>query len=122
MPDILDVNALIGDIQSGVTDIIREDVTALSGFEARQIEKLAKRAALIAEMTLARQIDEEQRAFFLDDLARDAKTFAKTVAALVAITIEKIWNTVVEKIWGAINGVIETAVGALPLPTFPNDG
>lgn len=122
MPDILDVNALIGDIQSGVTDIIREDVTALSGFEARQIEKLAKRAALIAEMTLARQIDEEQRAFFLDDLARDAKTFAKTVAALVAITIENIWNTVVEKIWGAINGVIETAVGAIPFPTFPEDG
>ena len=121
MPEIIDVDGLIGDIKTAVTDIIHQDVTALSGFQSRQLEKLAMRASLIAEMTVANQIDADLRAFFLDDLARDAKTFAKTVAALVAVTIEKIWNAVVEKIWGAINGAIQTAVGALPLPTFPED-
>ena len=94
MPDLIDINKLIGDIKDTVSGVIKTDVATLSAFDERQVKGMAKRAALIAELTIKGEIDDEQRKFFLEDLARDAKTFAKTIAALVAITIEKIWNAV----------------------------
>jgi len=122
MPDLIDVNKLVQDIKDAVSGVINEDVTTLSGFQERQVKDMAKRAAQIAEFTIKGEIDEEQRKFFLEDLARDAKTFAKVVVAMVAITIEKVWNAVVEIIWGAINGAVDTAIGSLPLPKFPVGG
>lgn len=52
-------------------------------------------------------IDEDLRDFFLDSLKEMAKNFAKTLAGLAAVTIEKVWNAVV----GVLLGAIQTATG-----------
>ena len=107
-----DLNQLMADISTAASDILKKDLSTVSGFSRSQLEALAKQAAWIAEATAKNEINAEQREFFLQNLAEMARNFVKVLQGLAAITIEKLWNAVVNVLWGAIRG----AVGNIPLP------
>ena len=103
----LEINQLIEDIAGAASQIIDQDVTEIQGFSERQVKALARHAELIATGIASGDIDEDLREFFLDSLKEMAKNFAKTLAGLAAVTIEKVWNAVV----GVLLGAIQTATG-----------
>ncbi len=113
-------------IISSLTEIIGEDFEAHKAFAEKQTKALAKQAAWIAVTAAASYgspngfDDEEERDWFLDKLEKASRNFVNTMVALTIITLEKAWNAVVGAIWGAINGVVESAIGvALPIPGVP---
>lgn len=117
MPHPFDVQALSNSIISELSTLIAEDVTHHVGFAHRQTLALAKQAAWITEATALGELDPEDRDWFLGNLARMTENFARTVAALTILTLEKAWNTVVGILWGAIKG----AIGAtIPIPRLPS--
>jgi len=111
-----DVQKLIADIGAAVNGVVQKDLTTYEAYIQRQTQGIAHQAEWIAESFVAGMIDVGTRDFFLKQLADTTAVFAKTVAGLALITIEKVWNAVVDVLWHSIN----TAIGAaLPLPPLP---
>ena len=102
----------MNNIKTAAAGILQKDISTISGFSQAQLRALAKQAAWIAEATAKNELNEEERAFFLRNLADMARNFVKVLQGLAAITIEKLWNAVVDVLWGAIRG----AAGSIPLP------
>ncbi len=118
--DAIDVDALIKDLLGALSGAINDDIKNHVEFAERQAKALAKQAAWITEGTIKGELDEEDRDWFLNDLATLAANFARTVAALTILTIEKAWNAIVGAVWSAINGAVDSALGfALPIPKVP---
>jgi hypothetical protein len=113
MPSPIDVNALITDITRAASAQLGQDITTLEGFSQTQVEGLARQAQLIAAAFASGHISEADRDFFLNDLKQIAQDFAKTLAGLALIDIEKVWNAAVTTLWTAIG---EAAQVALPRP------
>jgi hypothetical protein len=109
----LDLNAVIQDIVKGASDQIGKDVTSIAGFSQAQVEGLARQAQLIAAALASGHLNDADRDFFLEDLKRTAGDFARTVAGLIIVDIEKIWNSAVKALWDAIG---KAAQVALPKP------
>ncbi len=111
-----DVNTLIANITAAVNGVVQKDLTTYEAYIQRQTRGIAEQAEWIAKSVIAGTIDDNLRDFFLKQLADTSAVFAKTLAGLALITIEKVWNAVVGVVWGAIN----TAIGALlPFPNLP---
>lgn len=113
MPNSIDVNALIADITKAATAQLGQDVTALEGFSQTQVEGLARQAQLIAAAFASGHLSNSDRDFFLNDLKQTAQDFAKTLAGLALVDIEKVWNAAVTTLWNAIGTVAQVA---LPKP------
>jgi hypothetical protein len=111
----LDVNAVVTAIRDAASNILNTDVAAFKGFSERQVQAIAQQAKLVAAGIATGQITDETRDFFLDGLKDMALSFANTLAGLVAVTIEKIWNAVVGVLWKAIS---DAAGIALPIPNL----
>ena len=115
-----DPDELLRNILGALTDAVHGDIRNHVQFAERQAKALAKQAAWITEAAIKGEIDADDRAWFLDDLAKLSENFARTVAALTILTIEKAWNAIVGVIWNAINGALQTALGTvLPIPAVP---
>ena len=105
MPKLnFDVDQLIGDIKTSVSDVLEKDITTLRGFSERQLKALALQGKLIAEYYAKGEISSDEVDYFLDNLEDMAQNFANTLRGLSVVTIEKVWNAVV--------GVLTKAIGA----------
>ncbi|HLZ66296.1 MAG TPA: hypothetical protein VKQ29_08700 [Aliidongia sp.] len=102
MPAI-DPKALISDIQTAATNVIGTDVSALGGFSQQQLTAIAQQSIFVAGGIADGSITDDTRDFFLDSLKEMVRSFANTLAGLVAVTVEQVWNAIVGVIWGAIN-------------------
>lgn len=99
----LNIEQLMLDITSAASTVVQQDVTQLRGFSQRQVKALAVQANLIAEGVLNGAIDDDLRDYFLDSLEDMALNFAKTLRGLLAVTLEKVWNSIVGVLWGSIS-------------------
>jgi hypothetical protein len=119
---VFDPGAIGNQIISAVNTAINGDIRTIASFAERQAAQLAKQAAWIAESTINGSFtDDDDRQFFIDNLKDLTENFARTVAGLTILTLEKAWNAVVGVLWGAINGAL-TASGIpirLPVPAAP---
>jgi hypothetical protein len=116
----LDAQSLVTDILNALSASVGGDIKVFVPFAERQATALAKQAEWIAEETAAGQLTEDDRAWFLNDLATLSKNFAQVIAGLTALTIEKAWNAIVGAVWAAINAAVKSTIGiALPIPGMP---
>ena len=99
----IDPGKLVSDIKVAASGIIGEDVTVIRGFAEQQLRAIAQQTEFVAEGIADGSIGDDTRDFFLDSLVEMARSFANTLAGLVSVTIEKVWNAVVGVIWTAIN-------------------
>jgi hypothetical protein len=107
------LEGVMRDIADAVSGVVQKDVSQMEGFSRSQLHALAKQAAWIAQATARNELTEEERDFFLDNLAKMTLNFVKVVKGLGIIMVEKAWNAAVRVLWGAIEGVIGKA---LPFP------
>jgi len=113
MATAIDVNALISEIVKTATDRLGRDITSLEGFAEQQLHGLARQAQLIAGALASGHLSDDDRDFFLADLKSTARDFASTLAGLLVLEIEIVWNAAVDTLWKAISA----AAGiALPRP------
>jgi len=113
VPDLdLDPAAIGGQILDAVRGAVGGDLPALSEFVQAQLAGIAEQTVLVAKGLAAGWIDTaEEKAHWAQTLKDMATEFAKTLRALVAITVEKAVNAVI----GVLRQVIEGAAGvALP--------
>ena len=109
----LDVDAVVTAIKDAASNILNTDIATFKGFSERQAKTMAQQAKLVATGIATGEITAETQDFFLDGLKDMALSFANTLAGLVVVTIEKIWNAVVGVLWNAIS---DAAGIALPIP------
>lgn len=115
--NVIAIDKLVDGLLDKLSDAINEDIKNHVQFADRQVKALAKQAAWIAADTMSGELDDKERDWFLDDLSELSANFARTVAGLTILTIEKAWNMIVEEIWKTINSAVTTVLGtALPLP------
>ena len=107
---------LISDVNAAVTGVLQKDVTVYEGYNQRQVQAMAQQTLWIAQASAAGQLSDDLRQFFLKQLEDSALVFAKTLAGLAMITIEKVWNAVVGVLWSTVNAAISSV---LPQPQFP---
>lgn len=106
---------LLGQMKTAATGILQKDISTVQGFSKSQFEKIAAHTAMVLKMEATGEFknNDALRIHFVDGLEELTRLFVQTLAGLVAITIEKIWNALVNVLWGAI----DKAVGfALPRP------
>ncbi len=118
--NVIEVNGLVDDLLRRLSEAIDGDIKEHVQFADRQAKALAKQAAWIAESTVNGELDDEERDWFLSNLGELTANFARTVATLTILTIEKAWNTIVEEIWKAINSAVDASLNfTLPIPEMP---
>jgi len=98
----IDIDKLVVDMKDAATQILKNDVSTLRGFEERQLKAIAQQAAFVEAGILSGQITEETRDFFLNGLEDAILNFVKTLRGLIMATIEKVWNAMVGVIWKAL--------------------
>ena len=119
--DTIDVNGLIKDLLGTLSGAMNDDIKHYVKFADRQAKALGKQAAWIAEGVVNGELDDEERDWFLTNLGELSANFARTVATLTILTIEKAWNAIAGEIWKVINGAVNTALGfSLPIPKLPD--
>lgn len=97
-------------ITGAVTTTAKTGIDTITGFSQRQLHALAQQSALVAGMLEANLFTDIERDFYLDGLKEMARGFVETVAQLIVVTIQKIWNAVVKVIWGTINQLAGTVL------------
>ncbi len=98
----LDLNELMTDLKTAISEIVGRDLTTVRGFQERQLKAIAQQAALVSAGILTGDITPETREFFLDGLEDMVLNFLKTLRGILEITIEKAWNAAIRVIWDAI--------------------
>jgi hypothetical protein len=102
MPGI-DPTQLVKDMEAAATGVIKQDVSSLRGFAAQQLNAIAQQAVFVAEGIADGSIAKGARDYFLTSLKEMARSFVNTLAGLVTVVIEQVWNAVVGVVWAAIN-------------------
>jgi hypothetical protein len=74
----IDIDKLVVDMKDAATQILKNDVSTLRGFEERQVKAIAQQAAFVEAGILSGQITEETRDFFLNGLEDAILNFVKT--------------------------------------------
>jgi hypothetical protein len=121
----IDVPKLVDDVLDALRGELGEGFASIADFAEKQSKMLAQQAAFITEARLNGSLkdDDELFDFFVDQLKEMSGNFARAVAQLTVLTIERAWNAVVDAVWGAINGAIGAAgFPALPIPRAPGAG
>ncbi len=98
----LDTNALVVSMQKAASGVLGKDVSTLRGFAQSQLQAIAQQSALVAAGVLDGSITPDLRDYFLDSLEEMARSFANTLAGLMTVVIEQVWNALVKTIWDAI--------------------
>jgi hypothetical protein len=96
---------IIGSIKATLEGIINEDLPVLTDFAQRQLKALADQTVWIAEATANGEFNSNPglRDHFLTTLADMTNNFAKVMAGLILLTIEKIWNSLVSLLWDTLD-------------------
>jgi hypothetical protein len=109
MPHPFDPDAIGRTIVTELSTLLQDDIKHHAAFAERQAKALAKQAAWIAEASIAGELNDDDRDWFVENLKRMTENFVRTLVGLTILTIEKAWNAVVNVLWGAINAALEAA-------------
>jgi hypothetical protein len=105
-----DVNSIVEQIKTAVGDILK--TTAEIGKDSiDQLEGIARQTELIGKGMLIGDLTKEEGKEEFENVKEISKNFVNTLVGLVAITIEKIWNTIVK----ILSGVIQSIAGIILL-------
>lgn len=118
----MDVQDVVTESLSSLQQVVGEDWNRVSGFAEKQMKMLATQAAWIAESRVLGSLreDDELFAFFTAQLERMTLNFARALAGLTLLTVEKAWNLVAGMLWKQINFALGAAgLGPLPVPEAP---
>jgi len=99
----IDPAALVTQLQAAATGVVGKDVTALRGFSVQQLNAIAQQSVFVAAGVADGSISADTRDYFLDSLEEMVRSFANTLAGLVTVMVEEVWNAMVGVIWAAIN-------------------
>jgi hypothetical protein len=109
----IDLRALVTQMETAASGVIRRDVTAAGGFSRQQLNDIAELARLIAIGIADGSLADAELDASLEALKESGRSFVNTLAGLTAVTIEETWNAIVRVLWDAIG----KATGlALPVP------
>jgi hypothetical protein len=108
----IDPTQLVKDMEAAASGVIKQDVSTLRGFATQQVNAIAQQAVFVAEGIADGSIANDARDYFLNSLKEMARSFVNTLAGLVVVVIEQVWNAVVGVIWTAINEA--TGLGLVP--------
>ncbi len=108
---------LIAAVKATISDVIKKDFPSITDFAQRQLKALADQTVLIGEATAHGEVvgKKDLLEHFLSQLAKMTENFARVMAGLVLIAIEKIWNALVDLLWDTLDGA---AGFVLPRPTL----
>ncbi len=93
---------IINEIQQVASDILKKDISTVRGFSERQVEAIARQTLIIQQGVLNGDIDEDLKEFFFNGLEAMVLNFVNTLKGILAVTIEKIWNSIVDILWNTI--------------------
>lgn len=117
----IELDEVADDIYSKVKESLKSDWDKLSTFHRSQGKKLARQAALLAQLKLSGELPQNDPIFeTLNEQFEDAaRNFTQAVANLTVLTLQNAWNTIVNALWGAVNELLSGAgLGLLPIPGF----
>lgn len=118
-----DIEETVGAMADALKEELLDGWSTVSSFVQMQSKQLATQAQMIATSRAAGSLrtDDDLFEFFIEQLKDKTENFARTVAALTVLTLEKAWNAAVGVLWGAIDKVL-AGVGLAPLnlPGVPN--
>jgi len=117
----IELDEVADDIYSRVKESLENDWNTLSTFHRSQGKKLARQAALLAQLRLSGELPKDDPIFeTLNEQFEDAaRNFAQAVANLTLLTLQNAWNAIVDTLWGAVNELLSGAgLGFLPIPKF----
>ncbi|MGZ2257444.1 hypothetical protein [Roseobacter sp. A03A-229] len=107
------------DIYSKIKESLESDWNTLSSFHKSQGKKLARQAALLAQLKLSNEVPQDDPVFgtLIEQFEDATKNFAQAVANLTILTLQNAWNAIVDTLWGAVNELLSGAgLGLLPIP------
>jgi len=99
----LNVAVLTQNLEAAASGTINADISQLRGFSRQQLQAIAQQAAYVAGGIADGSIGDTTRDFFLNSLEEMARSFANTLAGLMAVVVEQVWNALVKTLWSAIN-------------------
>lgn len=114
-----DLDGLIAGILAALKAEVSEGWATIEAFSADQARMLANQAKMIAVARRDGSLKDDDHAFnfFTEQMKRLAENFARTVAALSVLTLERAWNAVVGVVWDTVNAFLGAAgLGAAPEP------
>ncbi len=118
----IDTSQLTTDILAALRGEIASGWGRIRAFSEKQAKALATQAAFITQSRVAGSLREDEGLFrfFVDQLKEMAANFARSVAAMTIVTLDRAWNAIVGVVWGAVNQVLTGAgLGRLPVPRAP---
>ncbi len=108
----IDIGQLATALEAAASGVVTKDVSQLTGFSRDQLTAIAHQSALVAAGIADGSITPALRTYFIDSIVEMTKSFANSLAGLIDVSVEEVWNAMVKVIWAAI----EAATGvALPV-------
>ncbi len=119
----IDIEAMANEMIFNLGEELSDGWDKISAFQQNQASLIAKQAALIAQLKVMGNVADDETIEFLTEQLKDkVENFAKVIANLSALTLEKAWNAAVGVFWNAINKALTGAgLVALPIPDFQAD-
>jgi hypothetical protein len=118
----IDTSQLVTDILAALRGEITQGWGKIRAFAEKQSKALATQASFITRSRVKGSLKDDDALFrfFVDQLKEMAANFARSVAAMTIVTLEKAWNAIVGVVWGAINQALTGAgLGKLAVPRPP---
>ncbi|WBU53575.1 hypothetical protein [Paracoccus sp. SCSIO 75233] len=115
----IELDKVADDIYSKVKESLNDDWDTLSNFHKSQGRKLARQAALLAQLKLSGEVPQGDPIFetLIEQFEDAARNFAQAVANLTVLTLQNAWNAIAKTLWGAVNELFSKAgLGNLPVP------
>ena len=97
--------SIISEIQEAASSILKKDVATVRGFSERQVEAIARQTLIIQQGVLNGDINQDLKEFFLNGLEAMVLNFVNTLKGILAVTIEKIWNSIMDVLLKAIDSL-----------------
>jgi len=117
----MDIDQVAAEMLANAKDALADGWDTLDTFRKSQLRKIARQGALISQMRISGELkdDPEMLDWFAEQLEDKVRNFARAVANITVLTLQKAWNAVVGAIWGAINGILTgNGFAALPIPSL----
>lgn len=98
----IDIRALVTQIQTAATAVVKQDVTTLQGFPAQQLNDIAQQAVLLSAGIADGSLTEDDQNFFSENIKEMVASFVNTLAGLIVVIVEETLNAIIGVIWAAI--------------------
>ncbi len=115
------VSEIVSNILGELSNELGNGFASVRTFAKNQSENIAELAVVISRERVSGILKTNNQMFnrFVERLKKHVELFARDLALLTVLTIEKAWNLIVGEVWGAINSAISSVGVPLKLPLPP---